>query len=88
MCERDDRAGGAALSGVVEEMAVLKWNCPKCRETLGTVTRTNDLVLTAPAATIERTRTGAIIHCRCGKSMLWSGRRVILNSSVLKRQAL
>lgn len=65
-------------------MPTREWRCPRCKESIGEVTRDNDLILTAPSATLERTRTGAVIHCRCGKAMLWAGRRVIVNPSVLR----
>ena len=68
------------------EMPASTWPCPKCKEPIGTITEGNDLVVTAAGSLIERTRIGTIVHCRCGKAMLWSGRRVILNSSELSKR--
>ena len=68
-------------------MAVRAWHCAACREPLGTITHGNDLIVTMPGALMETTRTSVIIHCRCGKAMLWAGRRVIWNQRVLRQRA-
>lgn len=65
------------------EVAKQQWRCPKCREPIGRIASSGDLFVLAPSVLIERTRTGALIHCRCGQRLSFNGGRVILAESVL-----
>lgn len=59
------------------------WRCPDCRETLGHITRSGELIVTSPGAMVERTRTATMIHCRCGRALAFNGKRVVFNTRVL-----
>lgn len=61
------------------------WSCKACGQEFGWITPDNDLILTMPNALLERTLTSTVVHCRCGKVMMWHGRHVVLKHRTFKR---
>ncbi len=58
------------------------FHCPQCKEILGTMVRRNgglEFYPKAAALLIETTRTGAVVHCRCGRMLALNVNRMIVD---------